>query len=788
MKNIFLVICFFVLTMHGRTQICVGEPGRVQWEVWRGLYTDQLSELYAMEFYPKSPDVVQTIYSLNAPINYDNYFGAKISGFIHVPISDSVTFNITGNSRAQFFLSTSASPSNLVMRAFCNESTNEYEYNKFASQTSQKLYLQAGNFYYFEIRYVESTGSDHCKVFWKNSFISNTNWNIISAAYLNDVACKEPSCPPRGTLCDDNNPNTTDDMQDGHCNCTGKPATTNNCVGERNHIKRYHYENIAGSTINDLYLDPNFPALPTTSSTLPLFGVPSTSQINNMGNMVQGYISVPVSGNYKFNVTGDDMTILFISSDVSPENKQAHQVLVSGWTNMTEHNKYIYQSTSNIYLHAGQFYYIELNHKEGTGSEHFAAFWQTPFTEPGTWKRIPSFYFYDYGCTLACVAEGTPCDDGNPFTNNDQYDDQCTCTGTPCSGPDCDSPLASYVPYEKCNVTDQIANKPSNNWLSCQVNPNPNPMYNEGHWIKYDLGERHQLISSHIWNYNVQNETYKGFQNVSIDYSDDGSNWTNLDTYFWPQATGESGYGGFNGPDLTGIFARYILITSTDDPSVCRGLGKVAFKAIYCPLEGTLCNDQNPMTVNDKYNESCECRGQHLLVNACEEENLNLGSTILETSVHAAINQVTAISKIDDESTVGFIGGKSVIMNPGFETLPNAVFIASIDTCDTSITGQKSTISSTHKKTVLDNQNLVIIPVPNTDMVDIYFKIKTPGSAKLTITENNKTHTLANHEYLNKGQYRKRIRTKKIADKLPIVSLITTTDNEKLNFPVDLDR
>lgn len=790
MKNIIFLSIFITLSFTSIAQICVGEPGKVQWEIWRGLYADQLSELSALEFYPQSPDIVQTIYSLNAPINYDNNFGAKISGFIHVPVSDSISFNITGNSRAQFYLSSSDSPNNLVLRAFLNEATNEFEYDKFQSQTSNKIYLQSGTFYYFEIRYVESTGGDHCKVFWKNNFISNTTWNVVTASYLNDVGCKIEGCAQRGTPCDDNNANTTEDIEDGHCNCVGKPTTTNPCVTSRNHITRYRYDNVTGSTINDLYLDPNFPAIPTTGSALPLFGVKSESQINNSGNLVQGYLSVPVSGNYKFNVTGDDMAILFISSDDNPENKQAHQVLVSGWTNMTEHNKYIYQSTSNIYLQAGQFYYVELNHKEGTGSEHFGAFWQTPFTQPGVWKRIPSFYFYDFGCTLACIPQGTPCDDGDPFTNNDQYNAECTCVGTPCSGPDCDSPLANYVPYEKCNVTDQLANKPSNNWLSCQINPNPNPIYQDGHWIRYDLGQRHQLISSHIWNYNVMDETHKGFQAVSIDYSDDGNNWTHLDIYNWPLATGETGYGGFNGPDLSGVFARYVLITSMDDPSECRGLGKVAFKAIFCPAAGTICDDKNPSTINDAYDNNCQCMGQHFLVNECDEEFLNLGNVMLNTDVFSAINQVTAVSTIDDESIVSFIAGKAIVMNPGFETEPNALFIATIDTCDTSIPqGQKSMIVSATKKPNFNSQNdLMVIPVQDTDFVDIYFRLRDAGQAKLVLTDNHTTYILADHEYMNKGVYRKRVRTKLISDKLPLVSLISSSVSETIKFPVSIEK
>src|SRR5690606_26942998 len=104
------------------------------------------------------------------------------------------------------------------------------------------------------------------------------------------------------------------------------------------------------------------------------------------------------------------------------------------------------------------------------------------------------------------------------------------------------------------------------------------------------------------WNYNVAGQTQFGFQMVAIDYSEDGDSWQNLGSYVWPLATGENGYGGFNGPDFHGIKARYILINSMDDTTTCRGLSKVAFQAVKCPLMDTPCDDQDPDTSDDKYN------------------------------------------------------------------------------------------------------------------------------------------------------------------------------------------
>lgn len=767
---------FLVPKVHA--QICVGEPGSVQWECWRGIYEDQFSELTANEFFPQKPDVSQTLYSVNAPLNYDNYFGAKISGYIHVPTSGNVMFNVTGNSKVRFYLSTNSSPANMTLRAYTNTFTNEFEHTKYPEQTSSSISLNQNEYYYFELWYVESTGGDHCRLFWQGSFLPNQNWNVITAQYLNNVGCKPQPCPERNTACNDGNANTIDDKQDGHCNCVGKANTTNNCVGERTKVDRYRYDNIPGSSLNDLYLSPNFPAIPNFSASLPILGTRSTSVENNVGNLVQGYLTVPVSGLYKFNITGDDNVILFISSDDNPENKQAHQILVTGYTGMTEHNKYIYQSTSFLNLQAGTFYYFEVNHKEGTGSEHFGAFWQTPFTPAGVWKRIPSFYLYDYGCKIACIPQGTLCDDGDPFTNDDQYDNNCTCAGAPCSGPDCDSPLANYSPYEKCNVTDQLSNSPSNNWLSCTINENPNPVREDSHWIKYDLGERYELINAHVWNYNVLNETNKGFQSVSIDFSEDGVSWSNVGDYNWPLASGEPNYGGFVGPDLTGIFARYILITSMDGTATCRGIGKIAFKAVKCPVAGTLCDDQNNATVEDKYDNNCTCVGINLLVNECEDMNLSLGDSTLYSNVYSAVQEVTALSTIDNESSVGFVAGQSILLDVGFETMPNAVFVASIDPCDPETGGllAQTQLAKEQLKPRAPNKSKVleVIPVPNSDLVDIHFYVEKPSHVVLQLKDDkNILYSIADHEYINKGHYRKRIRTKRLNTGVHTVSMIT---------------
>jgi len=665
MKNIIYITTILILaSSNSFSQICPGEEGKLVWEAYFNTFDDEVGQLTALSDFPNNPDVTKTIYKTQSPVNYSNYFGGRYRGFLNVPTATDVVFNITGDDGMVFYLSPDNSPANKNLEAYIDGWTSTLEHDKYQSQTSDTISLQPGIDYYFEVLYAEGTGGDHSSIFWKTELVDTSEWNLITANFLKGVSCLESECPTAGTSCDDGDSDTTNDIEDGHCNCSGEAATTNACVGDRGLLEAYRFENIPGSDLSELYEAPNFPGTPDYGYQIPQFSRAQFNTHDDFGVQIQAYLSVPVTGNYKFNVTGDDNTILFISSDETPENKQAHQALVSGRTYMVEHDKYIWQSTGNLNLIKGQYYYVELNFKAGSGSDHYSIFWQAPFTEADTWKRIPDTYFYDYDCEIACIPETTPCDDGDPFTNNDMYDANCECVGTPCSGPDCDSPLANYMPYDKCSVTDQLDNNPENNWLSCEVTPNPNSVRDDGHWIMYNLGERHELHQSQVWNYNVANETDKGFQSVAVDVSDDGVNWTEFGLYQWDLASGESGYSGFSGPHFQGQYAQYVMFTSLDDTTTCRGLGKVAFTAILCPLVDTPCDDGNIYTINDKYDNNCFCDGEPIEENECEDENLTLGDSTLYTDIFSAEQYVNSISKIASENIVSFVGGSSVTLNP----------------------------------------------------------------------------------------------------------------------------
>jgi len=549
-------------------------------------WVDPFIDLPYVDAFPNNPDYVRTLFALSTPTNYTDYYCSQIKGYIRTDVGGKVVFNVNADDTYSFQLSTDNTVGNLVT---VNADTN-------ATADLDTITLVAGQYYYFDLTHLERSGADFASVEWKGDFltdgISATNWTTVGGDYIYNLC--EPICENRGETCDDGDPNTENDQWDGNCNCTGNPITTNACVGERGLVQTYLYYDLpnegitavdnviantvqpdTAETIDGLFLETYY----TTDGAMP-----------NYGSYFQGFISVPMTGYYSFNITGSSQNIFYISSDDTPANKENNQL----WTYWSA-SRYAHdvdygtrphdQTAENLLLEAGRYYYVELRHK-GIDSpwQHFNLFWKTPYQAEDEWKRIPTFYFFDYTCETMCLKNGIDCNDNDPYTANDEWDGNCNCAGIPCAVPDCDDPTTAYNAPEECETTNLIDNRADDAWLSCApLSDAPNMTRNGQHWIQYDLGSAYNLGTTQVWNYNVDGATASGFQQVVIDYSTDGINWQELGTYNWDLATGATDYEGFVGPDFTNITARYVLISSMDDAASCRGIHKISFNAVSCP-------------------------------------------------------------------------------------------------------------------------------------------------------------------------------------------------------------
>ena len=116
-------------------------------------------------------------------------------------------------------------------------------------------------------------------------------------------------------------------------------------------------------------------------------------------------------------------------------------------------------------------------------------------------------------------------------------------------------------------------------WLSAGVTPD---------WIQFQLDKTYKLYQMKVWNSNQQVEGIIGFgaKSVKIEYSLDGSTWTELPNVpEFTRAAGMDSYSPDTTVDFAGISAQYVKLTinSTWGGLPQAGLSEVRF--FYVPLQ-----------------------------------------------------------------------------------------------------------------------------------------------------------------------------------------------------------
>jgi hypothetical protein len=82
-------------------------------------------------------------------------------------------------------------------------------------------------------------------------------------------------------------------------------------------------------------------------------------------------------------------------------------------------------------------------------------------------------------------------------------------------------------------------------------------------WIQYEFDKVYRLHEMLVWNYNVQFELVLGFglKDVTVEYSENGTDWTVLGDVEFSQATATAAYTPNTTVDLDGVAAKYVRLT-----------------------------------------------------------------------------------------------------------------------------------------------------------------------------------------------------------------------------------
>jgi hypothetical protein len=146
--------------------------------------------------------------------------------------------------------------------------------------------------------------------------------------------------------------------------------------GGTGQILRQYWLNVAGDSVSELCSSKPYPAKPTGRDLITSMEAPN-DWADSYGTRIRGFLNPIADGNYTFWIAADQNAELWLSPDIDPNNS----VLIAYTTNSTdpcEWDKYPEQQSSTVSLAAGQKYYIEVLHKENTGSDHVSVSWQGP--------------------------------------------------------------------------------------------------------------------------------------------------------------------------------------------------------------------------------------------------------------------------------------------------------------------------------------------------------------------------------------------------------------------------
>jgi len=158
---------------------------------------------------------------------------------------------------------------------------------------------------------------------------------------------------------------------------SGKTVVIRNAGGTvAKGLSRQVWLNLAGNTVGDLTGNAAYPYNPDISDTVTDFELPMNIG-ETYGSCLQGYIVPPVSGNYRFWISGDNAGELWLSGDDNPANVSV-VASVPHWTFKREWTKYAEQQSGYVYLEAGRRYYVKALHKEGGGDDHLSVAWEGP--------------------------------------------------------------------------------------------------------------------------------------------------------------------------------------------------------------------------------------------------------------------------------------------------------------------------------------------------------------------------------------------------------------------------
>lgn len=171
---------------------CPSAFGKIMREWWLDVPGANIGDLTSNPRYPNSPDGYELLDIFEGPVNWGNNYGSRFQGWLLPPKSGEYTFWIASDDCSELRLSIHENPANSQVIASVNGWTRSQEWEKYDTQKSEPIILQAGYKYYIEVLMKESGGGDNIAVAWQPP--GNTR-QIISGTFVDTVGPLQALAP-----------------------------------------------------------------------------------------------------------------------------------------------------------------------------------------------------------------------------------------------------------------------------------------------------------------------------------------------------------------------------------------------------------------------------------------------------------------------------------------------------------------------------------------------------------------------------------------------------------------
>jgi PA14 domain/Secretion system C-terminal sorting domain len=137
--------------------------GTIVLERWDNVTTESIADIP----FSSTPSSTLELTLFEAPSNVGDNYGQRIRGYVTAPVSGDYYFWIASDNHGELWLSGSEDPGQAQKIAYVNGFAGPQEWDKFTTQKSGAISLEAGKRYYIEARHVEGLGGDNLAVGWQ---------------------------------------------------------------------------------------------------------------------------------------------------------------------------------------------------------------------------------------------------------------------------------------------------------------------------------------------------------------------------------------------------------------------------------------------------------------------------------------------------------------------------------------------------------------------------------------------------------------------------------------------